>query len=71
MFESYKMPQTERVTTITNYLGRKGLQFLEILTQAEQERCNAMEGLFNELISKVTPQYNETLKLLQFHKLDK
>ena len=52
IFESYKLLQTERVAIIGNWLGRKGLQFLETLTEAEQKRCNTTEGLFHTLIRK-------------------
>ena len=44
-------------------------KFLETLPQAEQERCNTMEGLFTTLNNKFKPQDNETIKTLQFHKL--
>ena len=38
------------------------------MTQAEQERCNTMEGLFT-ILNKFKLQYNETMKSLQFCKL--
>ena len=31
--------------------------------------CNILEGLFETLTNKFKPQYNETIKLLQFRKL--
>ena len=51
---------------IKNWPGRKGLQLLESLTQAGKEVCNTEEGLFEMLNSKFKPQYNETIKPLQF-----
>ena len=36
---------------------------------AEQEVCNEEEGLFEMLNSKFRPQYNGTIKSLQFCKL--
>ena len=54
---------------IKNWLGRKGLQFLETLTNAEKVTCDTLEGLFNTLTSKFMPQFNETIKSLQFRKL--
>ena len=48
------------------WLGRKGLQFLETLTQTEQEKCNTTEGLFKTLKNKFQPKDNETIKSLQF-----
>ena len=50
VFESYTMSQTERIEIRKKWLGRKVLQFLDTLTQAEQERCNTTEGLFITLI---------------------
>ena len=38
IFKSYSMPQAEQIAIIKNWFGRKGLQFLESLTQMEQER---------------------------------
>ena len=31
--------------------------------------CNTLEGLFETLLNKFKPQYNETIKPLQFRKL--
>ena len=55
---------------LQNYnLGKEGLQVMATLTQDEQEACNNEKGLFNILNRKSKPQYNETIKSLQFHKL--
>ena len=35
----------------------------------EKETCNTLEGLFETLTNKFKPQYNETIKSLQFRKL--
>ena len=63
------MPQIEKITSIKNWLGRNGLQFLETLIQAEQERCNTMGGLIAILHNKFKTQYHETIKSLQYCKL--
>ena len=55
---------------IKNWLGRKRLQFLETFTQTEQEKCYTTD-LFTTLNNKVKPQYNETIKSLQFQRLCK
>ena len=47
IFESYNMLQKERIAIPKNWLGRKGLQFIETLTHAEQETCNITQGLVN------------------------
>ena len=57
----YSMPQAEKIAITKNWLGRKGLQFLESLTQMEQESCDTMEGLLTILSNKFKPQYNETI----------
>ena len=54
---------------VKNWLGRKGLHYLETLTMEERETCNMLEGLFEMLANKVKPQYNEAIKSLQFRKL--
>ena len=66
MFKSYSTPQAVQIAIIRNWLGRKGLQFLETLTQTEQDKCNTVEGLFATLNNKFKSQYNETIKSLQF-----
>ena len=43
---------------------RKGLTFLEDLTDIEQEAHNTVEGLFETLDSKLRSQDNDTISLL-------
>ena len=62
IFKLYSIPQAEQIAIIKNWLCRKGLQFLESLTQMEQERCNTIECLFTTLSHKFKSQYNETIK---------
>ena len=62
------MLQTKGIAITKNWLGRKGLQFLEMLTFAEKE-SGKNESLFNTLVEKFKLQYNETMKLFQFWKL--
>ena len=45
------------------------MQYLETLTTAEKETCKTLEGLFKRLSNKFKPQYNKTIKSLQFRKL--
>ena len=54
---------------VKNWLGRKGLQFFEMLTSEEKTTCDTLHGLFETLTSKIRPQFNETIKSLQFRKL--
>ena len=54
---------------VKNWLGRKGLHYIESLTKGEKEACNTLEGVCDTLVTKFRPQYNETIKSLQFRKL--
>ena len=65
----YNTPQTDKLAVVKNWLGRKGLQYLETLMTAEKETCNTLEGLFETLSNKFKCQYNETIKSPQFRKL--
>ena len=56
-------------TMVKNWIGRKGLHYIKSLTEGEKEVCSTLEGLFDTLATKFSPQYNETIKLLQFRKL--
>ena len=40
-----------------------------MLMLTEREACNTLDGLFDTLATKFKPQYNETIKSLQFWKL--
>ena len=65
------MPDIEKTPLIKTWLDRKGLQLLEMLTQAQKEKYKTSKGLFKTLNDKFKPQYNETIKSLQFHKLSR
>ena len=71
IFVSYNTPSTEKLAIVKkNWLGRKGLQFIESLKHTEKDKCNTIKGLF-EMLNKSKPQFNETIKSLQFHKLSR
>ena len=65
----YNAQEQDKITMVKNWLGRKGLHYLESLTDAEKHACNTLQGLFNTLAAKFKPQFNETIKSLQFWKL--
>ena len=67
----YDTPQTEQLAMLKNWLGRKGLQFMESLTHAEKDTCSTLEGSFQILTIKFRPWFNETIKSLQFCKLSR
>ena len=64
ILSTYSTPQIEQLVMVKNHLGRKGLQFLETLTN-EKTTCS----LFETLCNKFRSQFNEIIKLLQFWKL--
>ena len=55
VLKSYNIPDIEKIAIIKNWLGRKGLQLLETLTQAEQDKCKTTKELFITLNSKLKP----------------
>ena len=58
-------PQAEQLAIVKNWLGRKSLQFIELLTHVQKHRCNTLDSLFEILTNKFRPQFNETIKSLQ------
>ena len=66
---TYNTLQAEQLAMVKNWLGRKYLQFIESLLEAEKDRCSTLEGLFKILTNTFRPQFNETIKSLQFCKL--
>ena len=69
VLSTYGTPEAEKLEVVKNWLGRKGLHILETIMLAEKEVCNMLDGLFDMLATKFNPQYNETIKSLQFRKL--
>ena len=56
----------DKLVLVKNWLG--SLQYLETLMTIKKETCNTLEGLFKTLSNKFKPQYNKTIKSLQFRK---
>ena len=69
VLSTYNTPEHNKIAFVKNWLGRKGLHYIESITEAEKQACNTLQGLFNTLATKFWPQFNETIKLLQFRKL--
>ena len=42
---------------------------MESITEAEKQAHGTLQGLFDTLSAKFQPQFNETIKSLQFRKL--
>ena len=69
MLSTYNAQEQDKIAIVKNWLGRKGLHYLESLTEAEKWACDTLQGLFDTLATKSKPQFNETIKSLQFRKL--
>ena len=52
---TYTTPQTERLAMVKNWLGRKGLQFIDSLTEAGKDRCSTLEGISKILTNRFRP----------------
>ena len=66
---TYNLQETDKIAVVKNWMGRKGLHYIESLTEREKERCGTLEGLFDMLATKFRAQYNQTIKSLQFRQL--
>ena len=71
LLSTYNRPEHDKIAIVKNWLGRKGLHYIESITEAEKQACNTLQGLFNTLATKFWQQFNETMKSLQFRKLQK
>ena len=69
MLSTYNANEADKIAMVKNWLGRKGLHYIETLMENENEACSTLEGLVNTLADKFKPQYNEPIKSLQFRKL--
>ena len=68
ILSTYNTPQMDKLVLVKNWLGGKGLQYLEMLIMAEKGTCNTLESLFETLCNKFKPQYNETIKITTVQK---
>ena len=69
MLSTYNAHKEEKIVMVKHWLGRKGLHYLESLTEGEKQVCGTLQELIDILAEKFRPQYNETIKSLQFRKL--
>ena len=69
VLSTYNAQEKYKIAMVKNWLGRKGLHYLENLTETEKHACNTLQGLSDMLAMKFKPQFNETIKSLQFRKL--
>ena len=49
VLSTYNTPEHDKITIDKNWLGRKGLHYIESITEAEKQACNTLQGLFDML----------------------
>ena len=69
MISTYNAHEQEKIAMVKNWLGRKGLHYIESLTEMETQECSTLQGLIDTLAKIFRPEYNETIKSLQFRQL--
>ena len=69
MLSTYNTQEQDKIVIVKYWLGRKGLHYIESLTEGEKQACDTIQGPFDMLATKFRPQFNETIKSLQFRKL--
>ena len=69
VISTYNTCKQEKIAMVKNWLGRKGLHYIESLTEVEKQACGTLQGLTDTLAKKFRPQYNKTIKSLQFRQL--
>ena len=69
ILSTYNAQEQDKIAMVKNWLGRKGLHYLESLTETEKHAYNTLQGLFDTLAMKFKLQFNDTIKSLQFRKL--
>ena len=71
ILSTFNSRQNEQLVMVNNWLGRKGLQFVETLTNEKKPTYYTLDGLFKTLNSKFRPQFNETIKSIQTSAIQK
>ena len=69
VLSTYNAQEQDKIAMVKKWQGRKGLHYIESLTEGEKEACNSLQGLFHISVTKFRLQFNDTIKSLQFRKL--
>ena len=64
ILSTYNTLEHDKIAIVFIWLGRKGLHYIESITEMENQACNTLQGLFNTLATQFQLQFNETIKLL-------
>ena len=69
VISTYNAHEQGKIAMVKNWLGRKGLHYIESLTEVEKQACGTLQWLIDTLAKTFRPQYNEIIKSLQFRQL--
>ena len=61
VLSTYNAQEHDKITIVKNWLGRKGLHYIESIIEAEKQACGALQGLFDTLSANFQPQFNEMI----------
>ena len=50
---TYNAQEPDKIAMIKNWLGRKGLHYIETLMASKNKTCNTLKGLFDMLATKL------------------
>ena len=55
MLSTYNACKQEKITMVKNRLGRKGLHYIDSLTEGEKQACGTLQGLIDTLARNLDP----------------
>ena len=58
VLSTYNAHEADKIAMVKNWLGRKGLHYIETLMENEKEACSTLERLINMLVAKFKLYYN-------------
>ena len=47
VLSTYNAQEQDKIALVKNWLGRKGLHYIESLTEAEKQACSTLQGLLD------------------------
>ena len=53
MLSTYNAQDQDKIVIVKNCLDRKGLHYIESLTEGEMQACNTLQGLLDTLATKI------------------
>ena len=53
MISTYNACEQQKIVMVKNWLGRKGLHYIESLTEAEKQACGTLQGLIDTPAKKI------------------